>query len=97
MESLSLHAKDSALRFQVHLKPRSARSRVLGVRAGLLDVAVQAPPVDGRANAELVRLLSRALGLPRRAITIVSGQTGRQKWVNVEGISADELLGRLTR
>jgi uncharacterized protein (TIGR00251 family) len=97
MDSLDVHIKDAALRFQVHVKPRSARSRVVGVRAGSLDVAVSAPPVEGRANAELVQVLSRHLGLPRRAITIVSGQGGRQKWVSVEGLSRDELLTRLTR
>ncbi len=97
MDSLDLYLKDSTLRFLVHVKPRSARSRVLGVRGGLLDVAVSAPPVDGKANAELVQILSRQLGVPRRTITIVSGRSGRQKWVSVEGISRDELLARLTR
>jgi len=96
MDSIDLHTKDATLRFRVHVKPRAARSRVLGVRAGLLDVAVSAPPVEGKANAELVQVLSRQLGLPRRAITIVSGQGGRQKWVSVEGISREELLDRLT-
>lgn len=97
MSDLQLQVKDSAVRFQVHVKPRSARSRVVGVRAGLLDVAVSAPPVEGRANHELIQVLSHQLGLPRRAIAIVSGQGGRQKWVSVEGISPEELLVRLTR
>ena len=97
MDPLDVRIKDSTLRFQVHVKPRSVRSRVIGVRAGLLDVAVSAPPVEGRANAELVQILSRQLGLPRRAIAIVSGQSGRQKWVSVEGISRDELNARLMR
>ena len=95
MDPLDLHTKDSTLRFRVHVKPRAARSRVLGVRAGLLDVAVSAPPVEGKANAEVIQVLSRQLGLPRRAISIVSGQSGRQKWVSVEGISREELLNRL--
>ena len=95
MDTLRLQIKDSTLRFQVHVKPRAARSGVLGVREGRLDVAVSAPPVEGKANAELVQILSRKLELPRRAITIVSGQTGRQKWVSVEGISQSDLLTRL--
>jgi uncharacterized protein (TIGR00251 family) len=97
MDQLDLHTKDSTVRFQVHVKPRAAQSRVLGVRAGLLDVAVSAPPVEGRANAELVSTLSRHLGLPRRAVAVVSGQTGRRKWVSVEGISRAELLSKLAR
>jgi len=59
-----------------------------------LRVAVAAPPVDGAANAAVIEALAEAFGVPRRAVEIVRGQTGRRKTVRVAGGSA-ELLTRL--
>jgi hypothetical protein len=60
----------------------------------LVDLA--APPVDGAANAELVEVLAAALGVPRRDVTLVRGDTGRTKLVEVRGIAADEVRRRLS-
>ena len=95
MCGLRVEERDGALRVRVHVKPRASKSRVVGVREGALDVAVAAPPVDGEANSELVRTLSRRLGVARQAVSIVSGTTGRSKLVSVEGVTRAELLARL--
>ena len=95
MGKLELTATGSALRFRVHVKPRASRSRVLGVRDGVLSVAVTASPVQGQANAELRRTLSAHLDLPRSRVNIVSGCRGRTKLVSLAGLSASELLARL--
>ena len=95
MGKLEFKISGSALRFRVHVKPRAARTRVLGVRSGILDVAVTASPVQGQANAELQRTLSRHLQVPRSAVNIVSGRRGRTKLVSLAGLSASELLARL--
>ena len=95
MSQLDLEERDGALHLRVHVKPRASKSRVLGAREGALDVAVAAPPVDGEANTELLRTLSKQLGLGRRAVRIVSGATGRSKRVSVEGLAAAELRERL--
>jgi uncharacterized protein (TIGR00251 family) len=60
-----------------------------------LKIRVAAPPVDGEANAELVRFLARQLGVPRSAVTIVSGSGSRSKVAAVEGIGAGEAATRL--
>ena len=60
-----------------------------------LRVAVTAPPVDGAANAAVVRALAEALGVPRRAVTIVRGETGRRKTVRIEGPDASAGRRRL--
>jgi uncharacterized protein (TIGR00251 family) len=88
-----------ALRFRVRLTPRGGRDRIDGFApdaAGerVLRVRVAAPPVDGAANAALVRLLAKALGVPKSAVAIVGGKTSRDKTVEVAGDPA-ELGGRL--
>ncbi len=60
-----------------------------------VDVALAAPPVDGAANDELVRVLSEVLGVPRSALSIVRGTSGRRKVVEVEGATAAEVIERL--
>lgn len=71
------------IRFAVHVQPRASRSEVLGQHGDALKVRLQAPPVDGAANDALVELLAGVLGLPRREIRLVSGQTARRKVVEV--------------
>jgi len=95
MEPLDLNERNGALRLRVRAKPRAAKSRIAGVRAGLLEVAVAAPPVDGKANAELVRTIARWLGLPPRRVIIVTGEGSRTKLVSLEGITAEQLRARL--
>jgi uncharacterized protein YggU (UPF0235/DUF167 family) len=65
-----LSASSEGTRFGVHVKPRASRSAVIGVREGLLDCAVAAPPVDGEANAELCVLIASVLGLKKREVEI---------------------------
>jgi uncharacterized protein (TIGR00251 family) len=58
-----------------------------GVHGTALKVRLHAPPVDGAANEELVKFLAESLGVARRAVRIVSGQTSRSKVVEIEGVS----------
>lgn len=65
----------------------------------LLVVAVTAPPVDGKANAAVVAALANAFGVPKRSVTIVRGETGRSKLVEIDGdesalsVRLNDLLG----
>ena len=61
----------------------------------MLEARLAAPPVDGAANAELVETLAYALGLPRRAVALVSGEHARLKRCRIEGLSAEEVTARL--
>jgi uncharacterized protein (TIGR00251 family) len=97
--ALTVVAKDGELRFEVHAKPRAKRTSIVGVRVhdGVLEVALAAPPVDGAANAELVKALAHALGMPKRSVRIVRGEGARTKLVGVSDIGEDELRARLGR
>jgi uncharacterized protein (TIGR00251 family) len=65
------------------------------MRGDAVLVRLHAPPVDGAANAELIDVLADALGVPRRAVSILSGERSRQKRVRVEGLSESEVTARL--
>jgi uncharacterized protein (TIGR00251 family) len=80
----------------VRVIPRAGRSGVDGIRAGALLVRLAAAPVDGAANAELVEVLARTLKLPRRTLTVVSGERSRSKRVLVEGLAPAALLRQLS-
>ena len=80
-----------AVFIDVKVTPRAARSGIAGTRDGVLLVRTSAPPVEGAANAELVEVLSRALRVPKRAISIVSGERTRLKRVRIEGVTEEVL------
>jgi uncharacterized protein (TIGR00251 family) len=77
--------KDGKLIFKVRVVPRASRSELVGEHDGALRVRIAAPPVDGAANDELVRLLAQAFGVPRSAIDITGGHAAKLKTVCVTG------------
>jgi uncharacterized protein (TIGR00251 family) len=92
---LEIHERDGGVSFGVHAKPKSSRSKLLGIKEGRLEVALKAPPVDGAANAELLKLLAKQLGVRRAALSISAGQSGRRKVVLLQGVTVGELKTRL--
>jgi uncharacterized protein len=95
MSVLALTRRTSGVRFSVHVQPRASRNEVRGMHNGALRVRLQAPPVDGAANAALVELLADSLGVPRRSVRVIAGETARLKVVEVEGVSPADVQ-RLT-
>jgi uncharacterized protein (TIGR00251 family) len=81
--------------FRVKIQPRARRNAVVGELGDALKIALTAPPVEGRANEACIEFLAALLQLPRSSITIVSGQSSRNKVIRVTGISAEELRRRL--
>jgi uncharacterized protein (TIGR00251 family) len=79
----------------VRVIPRSGRSEIAGTRDHALLVRLNAPPVDGAANAELIDLLSDVLGVPKRNVSITGGATSKQKRVRIAGITLDRAASRL--
>lgn len=92
--TLPITLRDGATTFAVYVKPRASSTRVLGVRGDALEVALTAPPVDGEANAELLRALARHFGVRRADVEIVAGDRSRRKVVLLRGLSAEEVLRR---
>lgn len=71
--------------------PNAAKSEIVGWLGDALKIKLKAPPVDGKANAELCRFLAETLGLPKSAVTLATGESARQKRVRIEGLSLDEV------
>ncbi len=82
-------------RITVRLTPRASREEIAGIRENVWHVRVTAPPVDGAANAALVRLLVKRLGVGRSALSIVSGETARTKIIEITGLAEAEVRSRL--
>lgn len=95
MEGVRLEATDGGTRLRIRVQPRASRAALLGEHAGALKVAITAPPVEGEANAALVKLLATRLGVPRRAVRIVSGERSRNKTVQVEGLTPGQVRAAL--
>jgi uncharacterized protein (TIGR00251 family) len=75
--------------------PGAPQNQVCGWLGEALKVKIQAPPVEGRANEALVKFLAEALGVHRRAVTLVRGDLSRQKLIRIDGLGLSEAKRRL--
>ena len=82
-------------RVDLRVIPRAPHDGIDGERDGRVVVRVTAPPVDRAANDAVIGLLASRLGLPRRAIRIVTGGASRNKTVQIDGIDAATIRARL--
>ena len=92
-----INIDNEVVEFLVRVVPRSSRSEIVGLHDGALKVKLNAPPVDGAANDELVKLLAKEFKVAASAIEIVRGHTSRSKRVRVRGADpalADAVLHR---
>jgi uncharacterized protein (TIGR00251 family) len=86
-----------SVRITVRVQPRSARDRVVGVYAGALKVQVTAPPVEGAANQAVVDLLAAWLRVPRRAVSVIRGQSSRDKVLEIASGDPAAMAQRIER
>ncbi len=84
------HEKDCLL-LPVRVQPGASRQSIDGEHAGRLKVAVTPPPEEGRANKALIRFLAKVLGISRSDLTLMSGQTSRNKLIAIEEMSFETL------
>jgi uncharacterized protein len=81
---------DGKVIIRVHVQPRSTRNRCSGVHDDSLKLAVNAPPVDGKANKEVGRYLAELLGVSRKSVILLSGSQSRKKVFWLESLSEQE-------
>ena len=79
-------------RLPVHVHPGAARNEITGCIDGVLHIKIAAAPVKGKANRELVGVLSRQLGVSKGSIDIIKGFTSRNKIIAVDGLSRNYVL-----
>ena len=88
MGGLKVSEKDGAATLDIVVQPRCSREGVGPVVGDRLKVSVNAPPVDGKANEAVQRVLAETFGVPRSAVTILRGETGKRKTVRISGVTA---------
>ena len=79
----------------VWVTPGAPRSEAAGVADGRLRLRLAAPAHEGKANAELVRLVAETLGVSRRQVGLATGATGRRKLLRIHGVTLEEARRRL--
>jgi len=77
------------------IQPKASKNEIIGPHNGALKIKITAPPVDGKANAELVEFLSEVLKIPKRRIEILKGETGRNKSVEILDVTEADLRHKL--
>lgn len=80
-----------AVRFEVYVQPRASRTEFAGLHGSVLKVRVAAPPVDDAANRALIEFLAKSLGVAKRSVRIVAGETSRTKVLEVEGVTPEQV------
>ncbi len=82
------------MRLAVQITPNARKTEVVGVIGDALKIKLQAQPIEGQANAALIKWLSQQLHLPRTAITLTHGTTNRRKLLELKGVD-EETVRRL--
>ena len=91
-----LSARGDGVLLSLSVMPNAKRTEVDGLHGGTLRVRLAAPPIDGRANEALVAWLAKSLGVPKRDVDVLRGESSRRKQVAI-GVSYDVAMGWLTQ
>jgi uncharacterized protein (TIGR00251 family) len=84
-------------RITVTVSPGASRTELIGRHGDGWKARIAAPPEQGRANTALLTLLATTLGVRRDEVRIVTGETGRRKVIQIEGLDETEVTRRLAR
>jgi len=83
---------DGAIIFNVRVVPNSSKSEIVGEFDGSLKIKIAAPPARGAANAELIKVLAKRLGVAKSEVEIISGQSSKNKQVKIYNTDKVALL-----
>ena len=79
----------------LHVQPRASRTGLCGIHGGSLKLAITAPPVEGKANKEVIAFLAAFLKIPKKDVTIVSGAQSRTKRCRITSTTEIEVRARI--
>ena len=86
---------DKKTTLTLHVQPNARQNEILGFEDGILRIKIAAPPIDGKANKELIAFLSKRLGISKSSITIDRGQTSKSKVISIIGLARDQIYERI--
>jgi len=90
-----LRAIPEGVRLEVLVQPRASRSRIVGEHYGRLKIQLAAPPVDGEANKELVKMLAHTFKVSKSSVKILKGNHGRRKTLELFGVDPAAVADKL--
>jgi len=90
-----LSPTDGGVILSLHVQPRASKNEIIGEVEGALKVRLTSPPVEGAANKLCCEFIAKTCGVPKRDVTIVSGEKSRHKRLLVVGLSAGQVAERL--
>ena len=90
------HHNPDGIVLPVRAQPGAKKNTIMGIHNGMLKIAVTAPPEDGRANAAIIQLLARQLGLSKSRVQLLSGATHRHKKFLLVGLDSNALLALIS-
>lgn len=79
MQAVEICENPQGLRLRIFLQPKASRDQIVGIHDNLLKIAITAPPVDGQANAHLMKYLSKLFKVPKSSIVLEKGELQRHK------------------
>lgn len=92
---LNIQEDNGGVTIKIRVQPRAAKNQLSGVMDGALKVRLTAPPVEGAANKACCAFIAELFGVAKGQVTICHGQTGRNKTLRVEGVTARQVLDKL--
>ena len=93
--SIKHSESNGSITFSVRVVPRASKSEIVGEHDGALKVRIASPPVDGAANAELIKLLAEQFDVSKSNVEIIGGQTSKTKQIRITGITAAQIASVL--
>lgn len=79
--------RDNKLLLDCHIQPGARQTRISGIHDSRLKIQINAPPVDGKANKQLINFLASLFAKPKSQVTLTRGKTGRSKTVCIDSVS----------
>ena len=92
---MTVRELEGGVEIVIHAQPRASRSEVVGLHGDALKVRLAAPPLDGAANAELIRVMAKVLGVPKSSVEVTRGHSGKSKVVRIAGLAVEVARARL--
>ncbi|MGM0418117.1 MAG: DUF167 domain-containing protein [Thermodesulfobacteriota bacterium] len=79
-----IHNEKNGISVNLYIQPKSSKNQISGIYNNACKIKIKAPPVDGAANKECIKYVSKLLNLPKSSVSIISGHTGKNKKIYIE-------------
>jgi len=80
-----------SVRLDVYIQPRASKTELAGMHDGVVKIRIAAPPVENAANRALIDFVAQHLGIAKRSVRVVSGDTSRRKVLELDGVTAEQV------